>query len=207
MKKIIPLFLIAILFVSCASTKIEKTPALNKVYVTNTTKVDLLPVNAIKEPVEIYQQFTGTFGEKHYTASLYLQADDQGITILILNEMGIEIGSIVYDGKSCTMDSSFFPPQLKPEYIILDLQNAFCDKKMLVEHYKKYGLTYTGDGVVPCARRDGFRGHINTIEKDGQVIEQIKVSYSYQYVLIENKLRNYKYSLCGSEDIEGEFID
>ncbi len=168
-------------FYSCTSP--AKIPELNKVYVTNTNRVDLLPVNAITESIEQYQYFEGDFGQRSFASMLYLQADDTGIQVMVLNEMGVDIGSMVYDGKSAVMDSALFPKQLKCEYIILDLQNAYCDASNLKEHYKKYGLDFNAG--------DGHR----TISKKNELIEEI--IFQGNNIQIINHLRGYTYRLTG----------
>lgn len=167
------------LFSSCASLK-ENT-SLNKVYVTNTTAVCLLPPSSIKNEIEQMQYFEGNFGKNSFSSMLYLQADSTQIQILMLNEMGIEIGSLFYDGVSCTMQSSFFPKNLKAEYIILDLQNAYADTQDLTAHYKKYGLNFSQNASV------------RTISKSGTLIEQI--TEEDNTITIENYLRGYTYRL------------
>ena len=87
----------------------------NPVYVTNTKKVYLLPVESIRTPVESYQYFEGDFGSKKFNSNLFLTADSSGISVLILNEMGIEMGLLVYDGESASLESTMFPKSLKCE--------------------------------------------------------------------------------------------
>lgn len=171
-------------FSSCAS--VNEEVKLNKVYVTNTTPVSLLAPSSIKTPVEQMQYFEGNFGKKSFSSMLYLQADSNEIQILMLNEMGIEIGSLFYDGKTCTMESSFFPKNLKAEYIILDLQNAYADSQELKTHYKKYGLDFAQTGSV------------RNLSKNDTLIEQITQQGST--IAIENYLRGYTYRLTTGEE-------
>ncbi len=175
--------LLLFFFSSCASVKEEVR--LNKVYVTNTTPVPLLAPSSIKTQIEQMQYFEGNFGKNSFSSMLYLQADSNEIQILMLNEMGIEIGSLFYDGKTCTMESSFFPKNLKAEYIILDLQNAYADVQELKAHYKKYGLDFAQTG------------NDRTLSKKGTLIEQITQQGST--VIIENTLRGYTYRLTSGE--------
>lgn len=180
MKKFCLIFLVSFLFAGCASLR-NGEGGLNKVYVTNSTPVELLPVQAMVESVEEYQYFEGDFGRQKFASLLYLEADSTHISVLILNEMGIEIGSITYDGKRAVMDSSLFPKQLKCEYILLDLQNTYCDPQLLQEHYKKYGLDF--------AAADSRR----TISRKGTLIEEI--TFEENLIQIKNHLRGYTYRL------------
>lgn len=188
---LISAIVLSLVLVSCASSRnAEEEVHLNKVYVTNTTKVPLLPVSAIKEELDLFQIFEGKFGHKSFpNTMLNLQSDSEGIVILMLNDLGIEIGSIEYNGKSCVMNSSFFPKNLKAEYIVLDLQNAYADAEELKAHYKKYKLDFDETSAMV----NGQEAKIRTICKDGNIIEQIVLQNSN--VEIKNKLRDYTYKL------------
>ena len=188
---LISAIVLSLVLVSCASSRnAEEEVHLNKVYVTNTTKVPLLPVSAIKEELDLFQIFEGKFGHKSFpNTMLNLQSDSEGIVILMLNDLGIEIGSIEYNGKSCVMNSSFFPKNLKAEYIVLDLQNAYADAEELKAHYKKYKLDFDETSAMV----NGQEAKIRTICKDGNIIEQIVLQNSN--VEIKNKLRDYTYNL------------
>ena len=170
-------------FASCAS--VQKTPELNRVYVTNTTPVDLLPPSAIRTEIDEMQYFEGTFAEKSFSTMLYLQADSTQIQVLMLNEMGIEIGTLTYDGITCQMESAFFPKKLKAEYIILDLQNAYADSEELQTHYKKYGLTFEQSGTT------------RTLSRKNTLIEEITAEDNI--LTIKNHLRGYMYKLTAGE--------
>ena len=188
---LISAIVLSLVLVSCASSRnAEEEVHLNKVYVTNTTKVPLLPVSAIKEELDLFQIFEGKFGHKSFpNTMLNLQSDSEGIVILMLNDLGIEIGSIEYNGKSCVMNSSFFPKNLKAEYIVLDLQNAYADAEELKAHYKNYNLDFD----ETSAMINGQEAKVRTICKDGNIIEQIVLQNSN--VEIKNKLRDYTYKL------------
>lgn len=176
--------LACIFFASCASTS-----PLNKVYVTNSNKVDLLPTAAISREIDEYQYFDGEFGGNSFSALLYLQADKNEINILLLNDFGIEAGSIFYDGKTAHLESDFFPKNLKCEYIILDLQNAYADFAALKSHYKKYKIDFEESSAPEKT--------VRKIIKNSKVIEEIGIEKDK--ITIENYLRNYKYVLTKAE--------
>ena len=188
---LISAIVLSLVLVSCASSRnAEEEVHLNKVYVTNTTKVPLLPVSAIKEELDLFQIFEGKFGHKSFPNTMVnLQSDSEGIVILMLNDLGIEIGSIEYNGKSCVMNSSFFPKNLKAEYIVLDLQNAYADAEELKAHYKNYNLDFD----ETSAMINGQEAKVRTICEKGKIIEQIVLQNSN--VEIKNKLRDYTYTL------------
>ena len=188
---LISAIVLSLVLVSWASSRnAEEEVHLNKVYVTNTTKVPLLPVSAIKEELDLFQIFEGKFGHKSFpNTMLNLQSDSEGIVILMLNDLGIEIGSIEYNGKSCVMNSSFFPKNLKAEYIVLDLQNAYADAEELKTHYKNYNLDFDETSAMV----NGQEAKVRTICEKGKIIEQIVLQNSN--VEIKNKLRDYTYNL------------
>ena len=166
----------------------------NPVYVTNTKKVYLLPVESIRAPVESYQYFEGDFGSKKFNSNLFLTADSSGISVLILNEMGIEMGLLVYDGESASLESTLFPKSLKCEYILLDLQNAYAEEDALKKHYASYGLEFE-ESSQPVLQGPDVK--IRWIKNGKKIIE--KISIFEKKIEIENILRGYSYRLTAAE--------
>lgn len=166
----------------------------NPVYVTNTKKVYLLPVESIRTPVESYQYFEGDFGSKKFNSNLFLTADSSGISVLILNEMGIEMGLLVYDGESASLESTLFPKSLKCEYILLDLQNAYAEEDALKKHYASYGLEFE-EFSQPSSQGPDVK--IRYIKNGKKIIE--KISIFEKKIEIENILRGYSYRLTAAE--------
>ncbi len=185
MKRLFPIFAAAMIFASCASS------SLNKVFVTNLKRVSLLPPDAISKEIDSYQLFNGSFGEKSISALLYLTADKSGIQIVMLNDFGIEMGTISYDGESAEMDAPMLE-NAKPEYILLDLQNAYADAEKLQAHYKKHGLTFTQEKTSDAILRK--------IKNGDDEIEEITISNDGANVRIVNKLRGYEYNLEEESD-------
>ena len=167
--------------------------SLNPVYVTNKIKVFPLPTEAIAEEIESYQIFSGTFSmkgiTKEFSSPVYLQADKNGIVIMLLTDFGMEAGTIFYDGKEAKIESSFFPQNIKCEYIILDLQNAYCTADELSAHYEKAGLTFAQDTTTEKT--------VRTIAKGKKLIEEIEITQSE--IVIKNHLRKYSYRLTVCE--------
>lgn len=195
-------FQFAILFslFSCGSTN-----NLNKVFVTNTNRVDILPTNSITSEIDEYYLFEGTFGDKKFNATLNIQADSNGIDILILNDFGVEMGSISYDGMNATMNCNLFPKKIKPEYILLDLQNVFADFEVLKNHYQKYNLDFE-EITERCLP---FPAEINEpqyfvvdriLSKKERNIEIIENNTNSRTVTIKNLLRDYEYKLTKAEE-------
>ena len=174
-----------------ASNDAAGSAPLNKVYVTNTKKVPLLAPDALQGPRDCYEYFTGTFGEKTFASLCYLNADEDGISVVLMNEFGMEMGTLVYDGKSAALNSSLFPKKLKSEYILLDLQNVLYDAEKLSAHYKNYGLDFSEkvleDGTV-----------LRELKNKKKLIEKITVTLNKEgarLTRIENLLRGYVFEL------------
>ena len=167
---------------------------LNPVYVTNRAKVFPLSPDAIESEVEGYQMFSGHFSlkkrEMDFSSPLYLQADKEGVLIMLLTDFGVEAGTIAYDGEKTTVESNFFPSKMKGEYIILDLQNAYYSADALEAHYKKAGLFF-------CETATG-ETKVRTISDKNKIIEQITISPDF--IQIKNLLRNYEYRLTMVEN-------
>lgn len=178
-------FLLSIfLFDSCATNS-----RLNKVYVTNSTRVELLPLSAISQPICEYQYFEGNFDSKSFFADLFLQADQNEIYISISSSFGISAGSIFFDGENIEFESDFFPKNLKCEYIILDLQNAYADFSALKNHYEKYKIDFE--------ENSDSEKTVRKIKKNQKTIEEIQIEKNK--ITIENYLRKYKYTLITAE--------
>lgn len=197
MKRVFLISLIVIALTSCATNKNSES-RLNKVYVTNSNRVDLLPPEAIKKQLDEYQLFQGSFGKNDINATIYLQADSSGISILLLNDFGIEMGSIYYDGAVCELESQILPEKLKPEYIILDFQNAYAEPEALESHYKKYGLEFSRKLKTSESGDSASKIEERIVSKKGNTIAVIQSDEEKRTVTIQNKLRNYTYRLTGA---------
>ncbi len=172
----------------CASAPKEQEtkPALSKVFVTNTNRADLLPTSSISTEVDDYYLFEGTYGETSFTAMTYLTINQNGISAVLLNDFGIEMGTVNYDGKTAELNGKLFPKKLKAEYIILDLQNAFLDSEILKTHYKNYGLDF-------CEIGAGEQKSERQLLKKRNVIERIFIDKTENTIKINNILRGYEY--------------
>lgn len=197
MKRVFLISFILIAITSCATNKSSES-SLNKVFVTNTNRVDLLPPDAIKRQLDEYQLFQGSFGKNDMNSTLYLQADSSGISILLLNDFGIEMGSIYYDGTVCELESQILPASIKPEYIILDFQNAYAEPEILKAHYKKYGLDFSRNLKTEESGGASSKIEERIVSKKGKIIEVIQTDEEKRTVTIQNKLRNYTYKLTGA---------
>lgn len=189
------ILLICIFIISCKSNKIEKSgeEGLNPVYVTNSKKIELLAPTAKSVPLDQVQLLNGRFGKQEFSLIVYFVLNDDGIFISLLNDFGTDMGSAFFDGKNVQFESSIFPKNMKAEYIIADIQNAYYKSEALKRNYEKAGLVFE---EIQVDRGD--RPHVIRIIKDGKkIIEQITIFENS--IRIVNNLRGYEYNLTASD--------
>lgn len=176
--------------VSCAT--VEKLPGLEKVYITNLKQVNLLPVEDISETVDTIVQLELKFQENSMSLLSYVQADENVIFIEIMNDFMLSMGTIEYDGKSIDFNCSVFPKNLKPEYILNDLQNVYYKTSALKANYSKSKLIF---------EETKESNKIIRVIKDGaKVIEQIIIEDGS--ATVKNFYRKYEYQIiAGNADL------
>lgn len=181
------LILCSFFCISCVSVK--KINGLDKVYVTNTKQINILPPSEIEQPIEEVMLLTADMGNQIFTTPVYVSADEEGIYMTILTDFGIEIGSIWYDGLSANMDCSIFPEKLKAVYLINEFQNAYYKSQSLKQNLEASKL------IFEESKKDDTM--VRTIKSENKIIEDIVISESS--VVISNYLRGYKITLLKSE--------
>lgn len=182
-------FLLILVFTSCASNKISTEKKINPVYVTNSNKVYLLPAEEMDGSEDCLQLLNGVFGETSFTLMIYFQADQKGIFMSLLNDFGTDMGTLSYDGEKVVFDSAVFPQNLKAEYILLDIQNAYYKSEALQKLYESSGLTFEEEKSENTIRR---------IKNGKKIVEEITINDNS--IKIENYLRGYEYNLTRGEE-------
>ena len=173
---------------SCASSK-NLQPALSPVYVTNTKKVNLLPPTDASVIIDSVYSLTMSFGKDSFSVLAYAQLDNTGITMTLLNDFGTDMGVMTYDGNSVVFDSPLLPSNIKPEYIICDIQNIYYDLVALQENYAKVGLSFE---ETSCEF-----GKVRLLKNGSKLIEEI--NFNGNEVKLTNHLRGYEYILIQAE--------
>ena len=183
------IFLIfSVIFSSCATTKIQHSTS--PVYVTNTNKVYILPPNQMTGVVDEMQVLVGKFGNTSFTFFSYFQSDSSRLLISLFNEFGTDMGSLFYDGNKVEFNSPYFPKNLRCEYIILDIQNAYYKTESLKSLYENCGLMFEEETAN--------ESRIRRIKNQEKIIEEITIKP--ESVKIVNYLRGYEYNLSKVED-------
>ena len=128
-RRILSFFIIPACFfvLSCASVN-NKTGSLSSVYVTNTKKIELLSPDNVEKNIDSLQLLNASFGKQTFSLLAFIEVDNNGIFISLMNDLGTDMGNLSYNGESVFFDSSLFPKALKAEYIVADpLYRPICN--------------------------------------------------------------------------------
>ena len=175
--------LLLAIFASCATVKGRSMRY--PVHVTNTRVVDLLSPDDIAFPIDALYMFTASFGTSSFYMQAFIQANEGGIFINLLNDFGSDMGTLTYTGNELSLASSVLPSSLKAQYIVADIQFAYYDADAVAESLRSAGL----DFIV--TKDDGME--LRRIMNGKKCIEEISISSSS--VSIINHLRGYEYHL------------
>lgn len=179
-----------LLIAACVSSAKRSTGM--KVFVTDSKAVMLLPPEDAWHDVDTIQFFTGSYGGTKMAMIAYTECTTEKISVVMMNDLGIEIASLLYTASGLSLKSSFLPVSAKPEYIVMDFQNVYYNPDALCKLYSAAGLSFT------VCNDDGFE--VRTIAEGNTIIEVIEKSP--EGIVITNYLRNYKYTLKEAEDYE-----
>ena len=166
---------------SCATTTVKDDRPF--IWITDNSKFILLPPQNIERPLDEYQLMSASFAGQNYYMISWVKADDAGIDIVLLNEMGANLGELIWRDGNISFSSTVLPSSLPPEYIIADFQLCFYNSAALAQALKKSGLSLV---ETETAR------HIY-MKKD-LIIEIIKNQKS---ITLSNHLRGYTYTMEG----------
>lgn len=185
------IFFIMFLGASCSTLKTEKRKEATdkKVYVTDKKSITILAPDELARDVDQLQLFTGEWNEKKITMQCYTVCDENGITVFLMNEFGIDMGTLSYKNGRVSVDSSFFPENIKGAYIIADLQNVYYDVSALERNYAHAGLAFKVIQLQDTELRTIYDGNV--------LIEKIE-KYENK-IVIHNFLRGYRFVLQGEE--------
>lgn len=167
----------------CATVK--KTGNTSPVFVTNTKSINLLAPICMDGAIDNLQLLTGSFGETKFSLLAYFQSDDTGIFLALMNNMGTDMGNLTYDGEYVSFETSVFPAELKPEYIIADIQYAYYKAADVQANLAGSKLTFTEETDNSVRVRRILSGK--------KLIEEIRIEPGK--VIITNFLRGYEYCL------------
>lgn len=169
---------------SCVTVK--TVGHLNKVYVTNTKQINILPPENIQTEIDGQCYLVITFQDSSFGMLSYIQADKECLYINLMNDFGTEMGELYYDGDSVSLDCSLIPEALKGEYIVNDLQYALYDVNAVTKNLKESKLVFkvqlTDSGIE---ERYVYNGD--------KLIEKVVISETGYEII--NYLREYQYTI------------
>jgi len=157
-------------------------------YLTNTSRFYLLPPEYMEKPMDMAQSISALYNGDEFYFNAWVKAGDGFIEMVLLSEMGAEIGRLVFNGGSISFTSSVFPSRIKPEYIIADFELCFFSAAALLPALKQTGLDFTSE-------KSGGTELRRILEK-GKTIVQIEKTASS--VTFSNELRGYSYTIMGN---------
>jgi hypothetical protein len=174
-----------ILFLCCCSCTPKDTVVDNRlnVYLTGSSKYILLPPGNIENSLDMAQRISASYKGMDYFFNAWVKADESGMEMTLLNELGANMGELSYRNGLVSFSSPVFPPSLKPEYIVADFQLCFYNAMALRQALKDCGLSFED------------AGNSRRILKGKTLI--IEVERSRNTVMLVNHLRGYAYTLEG----------
>lgn len=183
-------------FTGCQSSPKIQGSKTEPVYITNSKKFYLLSPKEISSPFEKQIMFEGEFQKNSFSILSYLQATEQELYINIFTDFGTSLGEIIYNGTEIVFDSAIFPKNLKPEYIISDIQFAYYNFDAVKNALNKIQIGFfnessNADSTQIFTIRNGLKTTSPLIEK---------ITHSGNIITIENFLRGYKYILTEAQD-------
>ena len=190
---IVLLINLSLLFISCISTPknidLQVQKDLGKVFVTNTKSIYILSPDFLSKPVDKLFLMTFESDSFKFSTPIYVYADKSGIYLTILNNFGIDMGSLNFSDGQIELDSSIFPDKIKPVYLINEFQNAFYQQAALSQNLKNSSLDLQILEEENCQKR--------IIKSSKKLVEEIEISSSS--VVITNHIRAYKITLLESD--------
>ena len=133
--------------------------------------------------MDSHQLISASYGSEIYQMNAWVRADETGIDMTLLNELGANMGELIWRGGSVSFSFPVFSQSLNLLYIIADFQLCFYSAAPVAQSLKKSGLsleeTETGRRVL--------NGNTAIIE----------ITKSQNMVRLTNHLRGYVFTLEG----------
>jgi hypothetical protein len=152
-------------------------------WLTDSSKYILLPPAYIENSMDIFQLVSVSFMGQDYFLNAWVKADETGIDMTLINELGANMGEISYRDGAVSFSSPVFPQSVRAEYIIADFQFCFYSTAALARALKDCGLSFEDTGSV----RRILRGKTVIVE----------IEKNQNAVRLVNHLRGYTYTIEG----------
>jgi hypothetical protein len=174
------------LFLCCCSC-VSKVPVKQDrlyIYLTSRSKYFLLPAGDIENSMDMEQLISVSWQDKDYFFNTWVKANEAEIEMILLNELGVNMGELSFQDGFISFSSPMFPNSMKPEYIVADFQLCFYSVPALRQAIEDCGLSFETNG------------NIRRILEGKTVI--IEIEKAHNTVRLVNHLRGYIYSLEGN---------
>ena len=166
---------------SCASGAAvrERKPY---VYLTeDTSKFILLPPGAIENSMDMAQQVFVSFQGRNLFLNAWVKADETGLDMTLLNELGATMGELFYRDGAVSLSSSVLPGSLDPGYIVADFQFCFYNAPALQQALEACGLSFESTGNSRRILQGKYV--VAEIEKSSGSVRLINHARGYTYTL------------------------
>jgi hypothetical protein len=170
-------------FSSCAARAAIREDRRPYAYLTDSSKYFLLPPGSIENSMDMSQRLSASYEGRQYFFNAWVKADEAGMDMILLNELGASMGELSYRNDAVSFSSPVFPKSLPPEYIVADFQLCFYNTPALRQALEGCGLSFED---TEADRR---------VLQKGTVI--IEIEKTRNTVALVNHLRGYRYTLEG----------
>jgi hypothetical protein len=134
--------------------------------------------------MDMEQRISASWQGSNYSFNTWLKADKTEMEMILLNELGVNIGELSFRNGLVSLSSPVLPKSMKPEYIVADFQICFYSEPALRKAIEDCGLSFENSGKN---RR---------ILNGKKVI--IEIEKSRNIIKLNNRLRGYTYTLEGN---------
>jgi len=174
-----------ILVLFCCSCASKNPVSENRpfIYLTDNVKFFLLPAEDIEKPIDMEQRISASWQDNEYIFNAWVKADETETEMILMNELGVNMGKLSYRNGILFLSSPVFPKSIKPEYIVADFQLCFYRADALRQVIEAGGLIFENSGN---SRRILLGKTV--------IIEIVK---SGNTIVLKNNYRGYTYTLEG----------
>jgi len=164
---------------SCATnTTGEKRLGVN---LAGSSKYILLPPENIEHSLDMAQQISASYRGRKFFLNAWVKADETGMEMVLLNEMGARMGELSYRNGLVSFSSPMIPSAIKPEYIVADFQLCFYNTAALRQALNDCGLSFEDTEN----NRRIFKGKtlVIEVERDRNIVKLVNHLRGYAYTL------------------------
>lgn len=150
--------------------------------------------------LEGLQRIEASFGKNQLEGDVYVIANDEQLSMILMSEFGTTLAELFYDGEEVDFESALFPQKFKAEYVVADFQFALYDVEILQKKLAEIGV----DFEILTEKKQSELIETRKLSQKGKLIAKItKISGKnaknggdeLKSIRYENFLRGYSYEL------------